>query len=85
MCCLCTRNIIKTTVSHRYQTVIPAGIRERYNIREGTRIAWIDQGGEIKIIPLPAEPGKLFRGAGKGKDLLGLLMKYREKERKVNE
>lgn len=77
-----TRGVIKTTVSHRYQTVIPALIRERYNIREGTRIAWIDQGGEIKLIPLPAEPGREFRGAGKGKNFLELLMKYREQERK---
>lgn len=80
-----TRNIVKTTVSHRYQTVIPASIRERYNIREGSRIAWVDQGGEIKIIPLPAKPHSSFRGAGKGKDLLNLLLQYREKERKVDE
>jgi len=73
--------ISKTTVTHRYQTVIPAHIRKRYGIQEGSSLAWVDQEGEIKIIPLPPEPYKKFRGAGKGKGYLELLLESRAEER----
>ena len=73
--------INKTTVSQRYQTVIPAAIREKYNIREGSRLAWIPRNGKIEIIPLPAEAQKEFRGSGRGKKLLQALLADRAKER----
>lgn len=75
------REISKSTVSHRYQTVIPTAIRERYNIREGSRLAWIPREGKIEIVPLPVEAKREFRGSGRGKGLLQALFAYRAKER----
>lgn len=72
---------IKTTVSSRYQTVIPSEIREKFAIREGSRIAWIDKGESIEVIPLPGKPWKEFRGAGRGADYLTDLAVYRQRER----
>ncbi len=71
-----------TTVSSRYQTVIPSEIRGKFLVREGSRIAWIDKGSSIEIVPLPDKPWKAFRGAGKGgTDYLEALRAYRQKER----
>lgn len=76
-----TRGISKTTVSHRFQTVVPVDIRNSYNIREGSRLAWIPRGDRIEIVPLPEEMSKEFRGLGRGKKLLESLLAYRAEER----
>ncbi|HHW18641.1 MAG TPA: AbrB/MazE/SpoVT family DNA-binding domain-containing protein [Firmicutes bacterium] len=77
-----TRPIAHTSVSSRYQTVIPSQIRDKFLIREGTRIAWIDKGESIEIVPLPEQPWKAFRGAGRsGVDYLQVLTHYRKEER----
>lgn len=71
----------KTTVSSRYQTVIPADIRERFCIREGSQIAWIVRDDTIQVVPLPDKPWQQFRGAGRGEDYLEVLAGYRAHER----
>jgi len=77
-----TKEIEKTTVSHRYQTVVPAGIRKRYRIGEGTRLAWLEKGDRIEVLPLPSDPIRSLRGAGRGKRLLEELLRSRAEERK---
>lgn len=72
----------KTTVSHRYQTVVPAGIRKRYRIGEGTQLVWLEKGDRIEVLPLPSDPIRSLRGAGRGKGLLEALLKSRAEERK---
>ena len=71
-----------TLVSKRGQTVIPAPIRKRYSIRGGDRLVWIDDGDVIKVIPVPADPVRAFRGSGKGKHLLEAMLKAREEDRR---
>jgi AbrB family looped-hinge helix DNA binding protein len=68
-------------VSSRYQTVIPADIRERFCIKEGSRIAWIVRDDAIEVIPLPDKPWEEFRGAGRGIDYLKALAEHRAQER----
>lgn len=75
------RPVSSTTVSSRYQTVIPSEIREKFAIHEGSRIAWIDKGDAIEVVPLPEKPWKEFRGAGRGDDYLAALAEYRGQER----
>lgn len=72
---------MKTTVTKRAQTVVPAAIRLRYNIQEGTTLAWLDDSQTIQVIPLPADPIKALRGRAKGEHLVGRLLKERRKER----
>jgi len=74
---------LKTTVSKRWQTAVPAEICKKYGIKAGQKIAWLDLGSIISIIPVPADPIKTFRGSSKGmlKSLLFERKNEREKER----
>jgi AbrB family looped-hinge helix DNA binding protein len=73
--------MMKTTVTKRAQTVVPAAIRLRHNIQEGTILAWIDDGQTIQVIPLPADPIRALRGRAKGEHLVERLLQERRKER----
>lgn len=75
------RSVTSTTVSSRYQTVIPSEIREKFTIREGSRIAWIVKDDVIEVVPLPGDAWKEFEGAGRGGDYLSSLADYRKQER----
>lgn len=72
---------MRTTISHRAQTVVPAAIRERYGIKSGDFLEWIDDGYVIKVIPLPADPIKTLRGSAKGERLLERLLESRQEDR----
>jgi len=70
---------IKTTVSKRWQTAVPSEICHKYSIKAGQKIAWLDLGNMITIMPMPNDPIKNFRGSSKG--LLKKLIEERKKER----
>lgn len=74
---------IKTTVSKRWQTAVPAEICKKYGIKAGQKIAWLDLGNMITILPMPKDAIKSFRGSSGGllETLLGERKKEREKER----
>jgi AbrB family looped-hinge helix DNA binding protein len=71
---------METSVTKKGQTNIPAAIRKRHHIHEGDRLAWIDDGEVIRIIPVPKDPLKALRGAGEGEGLLDRLLESRRKE-----
>ena len=71
-----------TTVSSRGQTVIPAEIRQRHALTEQSRLAWIDDGRTIRVVPLPARGNKYGRGIAKDLNLSEVLLAERAKERK---
>jgi AbrB family looped-hinge helix DNA binding protein len=70
-----------TTVTTRGQTVIPAEIRQRHGISEGSRIAWVDDGDTIRVIPIAADPVEALYGSAKGEGLYDRLMEERADER----
>ena len=70
-----------TTVTTRGQTVIPAEIRRRYGIDEGSRLEWIDDGRTIRVIPIPADPISALYGSAKGEGLSDRLMEERARDR----
>ena len=72
---------MQTSITKRGQTVVPAPIRKRYNIQEGDRLAWIDDGQTIKVIPVPADPIRALRGHGRGKKLVEKLLEARQEDR----
>ena len=70
-----------TTVTTRGQTVVPAEIRRRYGIEEGSRLEWVDDGQVIRVIPVPADPVEALYGSARGEGLYDRLMEERARER----
>ena len=74
---------METSVTKKGQTNIPAAIRKRYQIREGDRLAWLDDGETIHVVTLPAEdPVAALRGSARGKHLTERLLLNRREDRK---
>jgi len=72
---------MKTTISARGQVSIPAALRKKYGIETDTQVEWIEEGNAIKIVPLPKDPIKAFRGAGKNRYTSTKLIRDRKRER----
>ncbi len=70
-----------TLVTRGGETVVPAPIRKRYQIEEGDRLVWLDDGSMIRVVPVGADPIKALRGAGKGEGLLKRLLDDRAGDR----
>ncbi len=73
---------MKTTVSTRGQVSIPAKLRKKYSIEPETQVEWVEEGQAIKLIALPKDPIKAFRGAGRGRYTTQKLMRDRRRERR---
>jgi AbrB family looped-hinge helix DNA binding protein len=72
---------MQTTLTRRGQTVVPAPIRKRYDIREGDQLVWLDDGQNIKVIPVPSDPIRALRGTGRGERLVEKLLISRQEDR----
>ncbi len=72
---------METAVTKKGQTNIPAAIRKRYQIQEGARLVWLDEGDVIRVIPVPADPVAALRGSAKGERLLKRLLQQRQEDR----
>ena len=56
---------MRSTITSRGQTVIPAAIRERFALGPSQRLEWVvETDGSIRVIPVAASPVKAFRGHG---------------------
>jgi bifunctional DNA-binding transcriptional regulator/antitoxin component of YhaV-PrlF toxin-antitoxin module len=72
---------MESAVTRRGQTVVPAKLRKRYHIVQGDRLVWLDEGGVIRVVPVPANPLNSLRGSIKGAGLLEALLESRRKDR----
>lgn len=70
---------MKTTVTSRGQTVVPARIRQDHRIEARSRLEWIDDGASIRVIPIPEDPIRAARGSTRG--LGDRLLRERNRER----
>jgi AbrB family looped-hinge helix DNA binding protein len=57
---------MRSTITARGQTVIPAAIRRQFKLSPSDRLQWIVEQGVIRIVPVRADPIAAFRGQGKG-------------------
>ncbi len=74
---------MRSTITNRGQTVIPAEIRRKFQLTAADRIEWIVEGNQIRVVPVRANPIEAFRGQGLGGGVNRLLRertKDREKE-----
>ena len=74
---------METVATSKGQIVIPSAIRQKFGIKEGTRIQIVvnDSTHEIILKPITREYVQRVRGKLKGKGLLKALMADRKKER----
>jgi bifunctional DNA-binding transcriptional regulator/antitoxin component of YhaV-PrlF toxin-antitoxin module len=72
---------MRTTLSERGQTVVPAELRRRYEMQPGTELEWMDTGHGLLVLPVPADPVGALYGRGRGQGLLGKLLKERRLDR----
>ncbi len=57
---------MRSTITSRGQTVIPAAIRERFGLGPSQRLEWlVEADGSIRVIPVAASPIAAFRGGGR--------------------
>jgi AbrB family looped-hinge helix DNA binding protein len=76
---------METKITRRWQTVVPADIRQRYQIKEGDTLVWLDDGQTIRVVPVPANPLKALRGRGKGEGLTKKLLESRQQDRELEQ
>lgn len=72
---------MRTAVTKRWQTVIPARIRKQHRIEEGAQLVWLDSGDTIQIVPISGDPLKALRGRGRGEQLVEKLLTARREDR----
>lgn len=64
---------MRSTITARGQTVIPAEIRRRFNLTPSDRLEWIVENNMLKVVPVREDPIEAFRGRGKGGAVKRLL------------
>jgi len=73
---------MRSTITARGQTAVPAPIRERFGLGPSTRLEWIVDGdGAIRVVPVDLDPIRAFRGSGAGGGTARLL-KERQLDRR---
>lgn len=63
------------------QIVIPASLRRKYGIKNGTKIIVIDNGKSITLKPVTEQYLKNLQGSLKGKGALKVLVDERQKDK----
>jgi AbrB family looped-hinge helix DNA binding protein len=72
---------MRSTVSSRGQTAVPAEVRRRFRLGARSRLEWIIDGDQITVLPLPPDPVKALRGSLKGRYSGKMLLTSRARER----
>lgn len=71
---------MRTKISKRGQISVPSIVRKQLHIGPNTTLEWVIEGATARVIPLPDEPIRAFRGSGK-KGLVKQLLKERRQDR----
>jgi AbrB family looped-hinge helix DNA binding protein len=73
-----------STVTTKGQLVIPAKLRRKYAIREGTQVAFVEEENRLVLQPLTPEFVSSLRGSLKGdRSALKILLADRKREREL--
>ena len=73
-----------STVTTKGQLVIPAKLRRKYAIKEGTQVAFLEQENRLVLQPLTPEFIRSLRGSLRGEpSALKTLLEDRKREREL--
>lgn len=75
---------MRSTITARGQTVIPAPVRRRFRLGPADRLEWVVEGDRILVVPVRADPIEAFRGQGRG-GATGRLLAERRREEAAEE
>jgi len=73
---------LSSKVTSKGQVVIPKKLREKYGIRSGTAIRWIEKEQGILMVPESEDPIVAARGMLKGSGILKAYLKEKRREKK---
>ncbi len=73
---------MRTKITDRGQTSIPAAIRRHLRLKAHTELEWIVEGNTVRLVPIPDDPIAALRGAGKKGAVRRLLAERRRDRRK---
>lgn len=71
---------MRTKVSKRGQVSVPSEVRKKLQIRPDTTLEWVVEGNTARVIPLPSDTVRAFRGSGK-KGIVKRLLRERRRDR----
>jgi AbrB family looped-hinge helix DNA binding protein len=72
---------METYATIKGQIVIPAALRRKYGISEGTKIVIVDSGNEIILRPITRQRLQKLRGSLKGSGALKIVLEERQKDK----
>lgn len=72
---------MRSSVSKRGQTAIPAELRKKYDLGQDTKLEWLDYRGLIVALPVKGDPIRAAKGLTKGEGLHARLLDLRQQER----
>ncbi len=73
---------MRTTVSSRGQTAVPAEVRRRFKLTGRSRLEWMIEGDVITVLPVPANPAQALRGSLRSTYSVTALLRDRARERR---
>lgn len=71
---------MRSTITERGQTVIPAPIRKQFGLSPSEKLEWVVEGQSIRVVPVRGDPVAAFRGSG-SRGSTQRLLEDRERER----
>jgi len=71
---------MRTKVTKRGQVSVPSQVRKKLKIGPDTQLEWVVEGATVRVIPLPSDPIRAFRGSGK-KGMVKRLLRDRRQDR----
>lgn len=69
---------MRSTITERGQTVIPAEIRRLFHLGPADRLEWVIDPAGIRVVPVRTNSVDAFRGQGKGGSAARLVNDRRE-------
>lgn len=71
---------MRTKVTKRGQVSVPSQVRKKLKIGPDTQLEWVVEAATVRVIPLPPDPIRAFRGSGK-KGMAKRLLSDRRQDR----